>query len=172
MPISLGRRGCSRPARGPTRAVDAMRLPPGLSGPRFCIPDAREGNDYPVVHRGPSKEMATLRFLTRENGFESHDHQGTPEPMRIPTNFQKFLGVPMPLTQRESATNTPRSIPMPPEFYSIKDVAERLGVSTDTVKDWVRRGVNFPQPVPPRPPSNRVRFRAAEIETYIAQGAK
>jgi predicted DNA-binding transcriptional regulator AlpA len=53
------------------------------------------------------------------------------------------------------------------ELITLQETARRLGVSTDTVRRWSHLITTFPQPVR-LPGSNRLRFKVAEVEAYIA----
>lgn len=55
------------------------------------------------------------------------------------------------------------------DVLSIKEVAEYFGVSTRTIRDWLKRDDTFPRPFKK---FGTLRFRRLEIERYWAKNTR
>jgi excisionase family DNA binding protein len=61
--------------------------------------------------------------------------------------------------------------PAPPRWLSIRQAADRAGVSTKTVKRWIRRGLLPATRLPSSKGKGHLRVRLGDFEAVLARGA-
>ncbi len=53
----------------------------------------------------------------------------------------------------------------PEKWSSLEDIAEHLGVSKDTIRNWIKKGV-----IPHRRIGKQFKFRMSEVDAWVDSG--
>ncbi len=53
----------------------------------------------------------------------------------------------------------------PEKWASLEEIAEHLGVSKDTIRNWIKKGV-----IPFRRIGKQYKFRISEVDTWVDSG--
>jgi len=56
-------------------------------------------------------------------------------------------------------------MPEPEKWSSLEEIAKHLGVSKDTIRNWIRKDV-----IPYRRIGKQYKFRISEIDTWVESG--